>query len=99
MRAGHSPPDDADLGAVDLALGAVDVRDAFSEVELCVLLGADALDGDERGVWARVALAALVAEDAALCVQSANVARVSADTRNRGARGRGRTVWKACGES
>ena len=65
MRAGNSPPDDADLGAVDLALGAVDVRDALAEVELCVLLGADALDGDERGVRACVALAALVLGSAA----------------------------------
>jgi hypothetical protein len=38
----------------------------LAEVELRILLVADALDLDEGGVGAGVALAALVAEDAAL---------------------------------
>lgn len=65
VRAGDAPPDDAHLGAVDLALGAVDERNALAEVELGVLLRSDTLDLDERGVRAGVALAALVAQDPA----------------------------------
>lgn len=36
VRAHHLAPDDADLAAVDLTLGAVDVGDALAEVEVDV---------------------------------------------------------------
>ena len=44
----------------------------LAEVELSVLLVGDALDLEEGGVGVGVALAALVAEDAALAVESAH---------------------------
>ena len=46
-------------------------RTDLAEVELSVLLVGDALDLEEGGVGVGVALAALVAEDAALAVESA----------------------------
>ena len=46
-------------------------RTDLAEVELSVLLVGDALDLEERRVGVGVALAALVAKDAAFCAQSA----------------------------
>jgi hypothetical protein len=48
--------------------GAVDVCHALAEVELCVLCAVDALELEEADVGVRVALAALVANVAALDV-------------------------------
>ena len=53
-------PDDANLGAADLLLCAVDICDTLSEVERSGLGVVDALNQDERGVWVGVALATLV---------------------------------------
>ena len=61
----YAPPDDADFGALYFTLGTVDVGDALSEVELGGFLGCNTFDLDEGGVRARLALAALVSEDAA----------------------------------
>lgn len=64
----YAPPDDADVRPVHGALCLVHVRDALAEIELGVLLGCAALYLDEGRVGAGVALAALVAEDAAFGV-------------------------------
>ena len=52
-------------------------RTHLSEVELGILLVGDALDLEEGGVGAGVALAALVAENAALAVESTTKRRKS----------------------
>jgi len=79
-------PDDADVAAVDGALGTVDVREALAEVVLgrlrvlqCKLAPPfgqdyeahlDTLNLDERGVVVLVLLRSLVAEDGTLGVQT-----------------------------
>ena len=57
---GDLAPDDADLGASDLLLAAVDVCDPLAQVEGCALWLVNTLDLDERCVWVGVALATLV---------------------------------------
>ena len=81
---GSSPPNNADLGTLDLPLCFVDIcyplstatgsmdpqrwrkgASHLAQVELRILLGCNALDLKERGIWAGVALSALVAKDTA----------------------------------
>lgn len=71
MEYKDAPPDNADFGALDLALCLVDVCDALAEVELCVLLCCDALNLYQGGVRAGVALRPLVAQHTPFAVQSA----------------------------
>jgi len=70
VRAGNTTPDHPDLGALDLLARAVDVRNTLAQVELRILLRGDALNLKKGGVGAGVALAALVAKDTTLRVQS-----------------------------
>lgn len=70
MAARDAAPDDADLGAIDLLAGPVDVRDALAQIEFRVLSALDVLDLKERGVFPLIALGALEAQDAALDVQT-----------------------------
>jgi hypothetical protein len=55
---------------MDLPLCAVYIRNPFTEVVLGVLFASDAFDLDKGGIGARVALCALVAQDAAFAVES-----------------------------
>ena len=55
-------PDNADLGAPDLLLAAVDIGDALAVVESGGLGVVDTLNLDQAGVGVGVALASLVAE-------------------------------------
>lgn len=65
-----APPDNADLRALYLSLRAVHIRNALAKVELGILLACHALDLDQGGVRARVALCALVPQNAAFAVES-----------------------------
>lgn len=65
MRARDLAPDAPDAGAVALGLGLVDVGDPLAAVPRHVLLGAHALDLQQRGVLVLVRLGPLVAQDRA----------------------------------
>ena len=71
MGASDLAPNHADLGALDILLGPVNVSNALSEVKVRVLLAVDVLNLDKTCVFALVALCALVAEDLGLRVESA----------------------------
>lgn len=58
MGTGDLAPDDADLGATDGALGAVDVGYALAGIPLCGLGAIDTLELEERGSGVGVALSA-----------------------------------------
>ncbi len=58
------------MAALDLALGVVNVRDTLAEVEVGSLAVVDALDAEKRGGGLLRTLAALVAENDGLGVQS-----------------------------
>lgn len=62
VRAGDLAPDDADLGATDRSLSAVDVRNALTGVPLCGLGAVDTLELEEGGAGVGVALAPLVGD-------------------------------------
>lgn len=70
MGAGDAAPDAADLGAVDLALSAVDESDTLAEVELGVSSSLDTLDLDEGDVGALVALSALESKNTTFSVKT-----------------------------
>lgn len=70
VGAGDTTPDNTDLAAVDLTLGAIDVSDALAQVELSILRSLNTLDLNERGVLVLVALGTLVAQNTALAVQA-----------------------------
>ena len=70
MGAGDASPDAADLGSVDLTLGAVDESDALAEVELGVSSSLDTLDLDERDIGALVALSALESKNTTFSVKT-----------------------------
>ena len=59
------PPNDSNVGPTDQLLDAIDVGDAFAEVELRRLGRVDAFDLDEGGVGVGISLSALVGEMAA----------------------------------
>jgi len=65
VRARHLAPDAPDAGAVALGLGLVDVGDPLAAVPRHILLGADALDLQQRRVLVLVRLGPLVAQDRA----------------------------------
>jgi len=65
VRARDLAPDASDGGAVALGLGLVHVGDPLAAVPRHVLLGADALDLQQRRVLVLVRLGALVAQDRA----------------------------------
>lgn len=67
---GNTAPDDTNPGATDLVGTAVNVRNALAEVEGGILGVLNALNLDERGARVQVALAALVAHDPALAVET-----------------------------
>jgi hypothetical protein len=62
VRAGDLSPDDADLGATDRSLGAVDVGNALTGVPLCGVGAVDTLKLEEGGTGVGVALAPLVGD-------------------------------------
>ena len=70
VGAGNAAPDDADLGAVLLLVGAVDVGDALAEVELRVLGRLDTFDLEKRHIGVLAALGTFVAQDTALGVKT-----------------------------
>jgi hypothetical protein len=65
VRASHLAPDAPDAGAVALGLGLVYVGDPLAAVPRHILLGADALDLQQRRVLVLVRLGPLVAQDRA----------------------------------
>lgn len=67
---GDATPDAADLGSVDLALGAVDKGDTLAEVELGVGSSLHTLDLDERDVGALVALSTLESKNTTFGVKT-----------------------------
>ena len=70
MRFANLAPHHTELGVLDLLLGLVDICNSLANVELCVLLGADAIDLQQSAVGVAVGLAALVAQDHTLGVES-----------------------------
>ena len=62
VRAGDLAPNDADLGATDRSLGAVDVGNALTGVPLCGVGAVDTLELEKRGTGGGVALAPLVGD-------------------------------------
>jgi len=70
VGAGDAAPDAADLGAVDLALSAVDESDTLAEVELGVSSSLDTLDLNEGDVGALVALSALESKNTTFSVKT-----------------------------
>ena len=69
MRAANLAPHHSELGVVDLLLGLVHICHPLAEVELCVLLGANAINLQKSAVGIAVGLAALVAQNQALGIQ------------------------------
>jgi hypothetical protein len=70
VGAGDATPDAADLGAVDLTLGAVDESDTLAEVELGIGSSLHTLDLDEGDVGALVALSALESKNTTFSVKT-----------------------------
>ena len=73
MGAGDAAPDAADLGSVDLTLGAVDESNTLAEVELGVGSGLHTLNLDERDVGALVALSALESKNTTFSVKTVQI--------------------------
>ena len=70
MGTGDAAPDAADLGSVDLTLGAVDKSDTLSEVELGIGSSLHTLDLDERDIRALVALSTLESKNTTFGVKT-----------------------------
>jgi len=79
VRARDLAPDASDGGAVALGLGLVHVGDPLAAVPRHVLLGADALDLQQRRVLVLVRLGALVAQDRAPHVRPAPETKQNGD--------------------
>jgi hypothetical protein len=70
VSTGDTTPDAADLGAIDLTLGAVDKGNTLAEVEFSVGNGLHTLDLDERDVRALVALGTLESKNTTFGVKT-----------------------------
>jgi hypothetical protein len=79
----HAPPDNPYLRPMDLPLCAVYIRNPFTEVVLGVLFASDAFDLDKGGIGTRVALCALVAQDAAFAVESVDKSWLADESKTR----------------
>lgn len=73
MGTGDAAPDAADLGAVHLALGAVNEGNTLAEVKLGISSSLDTLDLDKGDVGALVALSALESKNTTLSVKTTYV--------------------------
>jgi hypothetical protein len=67
---GNTAPDNTDLAAVDFTLGAVDVSNTLTEIELSINWSLDTLNLDKRSVLVLVALGTLVTQNTALAVKT-----------------------------
>ena len=70
MGTGDATPDAADLGAVNLTLGAVDEGNTLAEVEVSISSSLHTLDLDERDVRTLVALSALESKNTTFGVKT-----------------------------